>query len=232
MRRKEGLPLNDIQKDRKIMMRCDMILGLRREFLRQQLEAPKDNPSASKTGLRNNIFRDTTNCHRDNIKVIHKSEASKSCLRSNVLRDTTNCHRDNIKVIHKSEASKSCLRNNVLRDTTNCHRDSIKAIQKSEAVNKRKAELEQLRRRSLTKDIGKETKKSSQYSIGVFLGEINLTISIQLPLVEFYCKYDMAKPPKPLDCGTPRHPILTILQNGNEKAIKWRRPNYRKQKRT
>jgi hypothetical protein len=203
MRRKEGLPLNDIQKDRKIMMRCDMILGLRREFLRQQLEAPKDNPSASKTGLRNNIFRDTTNCHRDNIKVIHKSEASKSC-----------------------------LRNNVLRDTTNCHRDSIKAIQKSEAVNKRKAELEQLRRRSLTKDIGKETKKTSQYSIGVFLGEINLTISIQLPLVEFYCKYDMAKPPKPLDCGTPRHPILTILQNGNEKAIKWRRPNYRKQKRT
>ena len=55
-------------------------------------------------------------------------------------------------------ASKSYSRNNVFRNTINRRRDNIKVVHKSEAVNKRKAELEQLRRRSLTKDIGKETK--------------------------------------------------------------------------
>lgn len=40
----------------------------------------------------------------------------------------------------------------------------------------------------------------------------------------------MTKPPKPLDCGTPRHhSTLTILQNDNEKAMNWKRPSYRKQ---
>jgi len=145
-----------------------MSLGLRREFLRQKLEATKDDvPSISKFGLCNNVFRDTTNCHRDNVEVLQKSDASKARVRFSVLRDTTNCHPDSIKIYQKSEAVnkreagtkdvpsalKSCLRNNVLQDATNCHRDSIKnVIQNSEAVNKRKAELEQLRRRSLAKD--------------------------------------------------------------------------------
>jgi hypothetical protein len=168
-----------IQKDRNnTMMRHDMSLGLRRDFLRQKLEATKDDmPSvvSKPFGLCNNVLRDTTNCHRDNhVKAIQKSDSSKAGVRFSVLRDTTNCQRDSIKINQKSETVnkreseiknvrsvlKPCLRNNVLQDATNCRRDSIKkVILKSEAVHKRKVELEQLRRRSLTTGIGKESKK-------------------------------------------------------------------------
>lgn len=56
--------------------------------------------------------------------------------------------------------SKPRLRNSkVFRDTTNFRLNATNPIHKSEAVSKRKMELDQLRKRSLTKENGKETKK-------------------------------------------------------------------------
>ena len=54
--------------------------------------------------------------------------------------------------------SKSNRKKNVLRDTTNRRQGVNTKGHQSDVMKERKAELEQLRKRSLTTDIGKETK--------------------------------------------------------------------------
>ena len=122
------------------------------------------------------VLLDVTNCHQksDATIIVKSKNTTETKMQLKRLKEKSK----------KAQASGHHLSIDVFQDSTNCLGNRIKGMSPSEDVNKRKAELERLRRRSLTKENCKETETQSTCYIQHIM-ERNLT-----HLLSFFKKYN------------------------------------------